>query len=110
MTQQIDILETLQKDHGFKIEKSKDNPEVSFFKFNDGREYRFVEPSFMLLHDALTEDGNVEVNLFELGLKQLSPNKEGTPKIDHKYLDSHKTEGILLWSRLLRRLLSRPST
>jgi len=103
------MLSKLEEEYGFTVETDETNKTVEFIKFKDGREYKLQHPTFFQLHDALTSE-NSETSLFLLGLDCLYPRNDKSPKIDEEWLEKNKVEGMNLWSRLLRGLLSQPKS
>ena len=102
-------LDYLQELYKFKTERDPKDKSIEYIDFEDGRKYKVQHPSFFELHDALAEE-KADSALFKLGLECLHPMNEKSPRITLEWLEEHKTEGINLWSRLLRGLLSHPGT
>lgn len=102
-------LDALAEKEKFKIVDT-DNKSVRRVVFEDGRAYRFEFPYFKDFHDVFTSEGNLETQLFYFGLTRFEPENKKSPKIDDNYLEAHMTEGINLWSPLLRGLLCLPPT
>ena len=101
--------EILEEKYKFKVERDKQNPDIEYIKFEDGREYKLQRPGFFDLHDSLSAY-NMEGELIRLGLKNLFPMNKNSPPINEAWLEKNQTVGILLWSELLRGLLQHPRT
>lgn len=104
-------LEQLQEDWKF-IYESEELPGgfvVHKLHFEDGRAYRFQEPDFFTIHEAIREYGDLYVAGMRLGVKNLFPMNEQSPKINDEYLRKKKNrgEGIGLWSRFFTEVLFR---
>jgi hypothetical protein len=98
-------LDELEKKYEFATERDSKNKDIEYIKFKDGREYKLQHPRFFELHDAILEG---ETGMLQLALKNLYPLNDKSPRINEDYLNNNKVEGINLWSRLLRGLLSQP--
>lgn len=103
-----ETIKQLAKEFKFIIEPDKNNKDIDFIIFDDGREYKFQHPSFMEFHETMfSSEKSLEQTAFLHGLKVLFPTNGKSPKIDEKYLNANFDESLYLWSPLLRRLLLR---
>lgn len=100
-----EFLEKLQKTWDFTVEKDPADRLIIHFCFKDGRQYKLQKPDFMALHEVVVGSENIDHEIFLLGLKNLYPENEQSPKITTKYLEDHRDEGFRLWSALIRELL-----
>lgn len=99
------IIESLQKRFKFRVEK---DPKVDFvlrFVFEDGRAYKFQEPPFLELHEAIYSGENAHTAALKLGMANTYVENEKTPKIDEEYLSKNKVEAFQLWTKLYGEVL-----
>lgn len=101
-------LEILGDAYDFKIESDKDpkHGNIDHIIFKDGRKYKLQHPLFMELHKIMFSSDDIDHSLFVAGLKMLYPENDKSLVIDESYLNTHKDEGLYLWSPLIRGLLS----
>lgn len=104
-------LERLQKDWGFTL-RSEELPGgfvVHYLEFKDGRAYKFQEPEFFAIHEQIQESRDLYVSAMRLGLNNLHPLNENSPKIDEAYLRKKKNrgEGLGLWAKFFTEVLFR---
>ncbi len=99
------VLDELQKRFKFIIEQDQKVGFVHRFIFEDGRQYKFQEPPFMELHEAIYSGGNVISAALSVGIKNTYPENEKTPELNDEYLRTHKVEAFQLWSKLYGEVL-----
>jgi len=104
-------IDRLQKDWDF-VHSQEELPGgfmVHKLEFLDGRAYKFQEPEFFAIHEEIQEHGDLYVAAMRLGLKNLHPLNEQSPRIDEEYLrrKKNRAEGLGLWAKFFTEVLFR---
>lgn len=95
----------LEEEFKFKLVPSEKSEGVTFIEFEDGRRYKFQEPSFMELHEELMSSKSTLTGLLRIGMDNIHPTNEQSEEITEAYLQKNKHEGFALWPHLFGRLL-----
>lgn len=103
------LLDRLQEDYKFVVVKDDKADFVTRFIFEDGRAYKFQEPSFMELHEALYDGKNAQTAALEIGISNTFVENDKTPALNEEYLRRHKVEAFGLWTKLYAEVLFQDS-
>lgn len=101
----LSALEQLQTNHKFTIIRDDKHDFISRFLFEDGRQYKFQEPPFFELHEAIYSGAPFSTALLQVGIANTFPENENTPPLTEEYLSKNKVEAIQLWTKLYGEVL-----
>lgn len=101
----LSLLERLQQDYKFTIVRDEKADFVSRFVFEDGRQYRFQEPPFLELHEALYGGQAAQTAALRIGIENTYPENEKSPPLTEDYMRKHKVEAFGLWTKLYAEVL-----
>jgi len=97
-------MQELEKEFKFKL-RGKIDDSIAYLDFEDGRVYKFTQPSFMDIHEIKVSD-NPEHNMFLTGVARLIPENDKSVRIDEAYCNQRANwKEAAMWSRITRRLL-----
>jgi hypothetical protein len=99
------LLEQLQKEYKFAVIRDEKTRYVWRFVFEDGRQYRFQEPPFFELHEAMNSETNARTAALKIGIAHTYPENDKSPPLTEEYLSQHKVEAFQLWTRLYGEVL-----